>query len=110
MKNYIQEGDIVELTAPSGGVVAGTAYLIGAVVVVALTTVAQTLKFNALMRGVGYMPKATGQAWTEGAILYWDNTNKNFTTTSAGNTKCGFASAAAASGDTVGYVFLQGVV
>ena len=48
-------------------------------------------------------PTATGQAWAANAALYWDAANSVFTTTSAGNTLCGFAldtkeSAAAVSG------------
>ena len=46
MKNFVQPGDVVELTAPSGGVVSGTVYLIGALVVVATVTAAEGAKFN----------------------------------------------------------------
>lgn len=35
--------------------------------------------------------KATGEAWTVGQAIYWDNTAKKFTTTASGNTKCGYA-------------------
>lgn len=49
-------------------------------------------------------PKATGEAWSPGDTLYWDNTNSRFTKTSSGNTKCAHALAAALSADTVGYI------
>lgn len=45
--------------------------------------------------------KATGEAWVPMQAIYWSTANGNFTTTSAGNTKCGFALAAAQAGDTV---------
>jgi predicted RecA/RadA family phage recombinase len=46
-------------------------------------------------------PKATGQVWSVGSLLYWDDTAKNFTTTVGTNTKCGHALAAALSADVV---------
>ena len=51
-------------------------------------------------------PKATGEAWTVGQAIYWDNTNKRFTTTASGNTACGLALAPALAGDTVTQLFL----
>ena len=45
MKTYVSKGKVMEYTAPSGGVVSGTAYLIGSLVVVATHAAAQTLKF-----------------------------------------------------------------
>lgn len=51
--------------------------------------------------------KATGEAWAIGAALYWDNTNKRFTTTSSGNTAAGFAGSIQESGDTTGTVLFR---
>jgi predicted RecA/RadA family phage recombinase len=109
MNNYVQRGEIIPLTAPSGGVVSGNAYKIGALVVVACVSAAQTLPFSAMTRGVHVLPKATGQTWSEGAVLYWDNSAAKFTTTSGGNTLAGHAARAALTGDTTGYVRLDGV-
>ena len=107
MQNFSKPGDVLTFTAPTGGVVSGTAYLIGALLVVAATTVAQTLPFEGVTQGVFVLPKATG-AWTEGALLYWDDTAKNITTTTTSNRRVGCAAAAAASGDTTGQVKLTG--
>lgn len=52
-------------------------------------------------------PKATGQAWAQGAALYWDNTAKNFTTTVSTNQLAGVAESAALSADTVGVIRLN---
>lgn len=109
MNNFVQEGEVLELTAPSGGVVSGTAYLIGSLLVVAAADVAQTLPFSGKTTGVFTLPKATGEAWTEGAKLYWDNSAKKLTTTSSGNTLVGVAAAAAGSADTTGDARLDGV-
>lgn len=59
------------------------------------------------LEGTYACPKASGQAWTQGAALYWDNTAKNFTTTVGTNTPAGEAESAAQSGDTVGVVRLD---
>lgn len=91
MKNFLQDGTVVPMTAPAGGVTSGTAYLINAVVVCAMQDAAAGATFPAMIDGCMSLPKAAGLAIAEGALLYWDNTAKNLTTTSAGNTKCGFA-------------------
>lgn len=101
-------GDTLELTAPSGGVLAGTAYKIGQLLVVAKVSVAQTLPFSADVKGVFYLPKTTGAAWTEGELLYWNNSTHKLITTGSGNLLVGVASAAAASGDAFGYCRLNG--
>jgi predicted RecA/RadA family phage recombinase len=109
MENYSSPGEVVTLTAPTGGVVSGTAYLIGSLVVVALVTAAETVKFAALARGVVEHAKVSAQAWTEGVKLYWDDTAKNFTTTAGGNTLVGVAAAAAANPSATGLIRLDGV-
>lgn len=86
MKNYIRHGDTLPLTAPAGGVVSGNAYLIGIIFGVAAITAAAGESFELRRKGVVYLPKKTGEAWTEGAALYWDNTAKVLTTTANGNT------------------------
>lgn len=109
MKTYAQPGEVITLTAPTGGVVSGTAYKIGSLIVVALVTAAQTIQFSALVRGVVNHAKVSAQAWTEGVKIYWDDSAKNFTTTSTSNTLCGVAAAAAANPSATGYVRLDGV-
>ena len=110
MKNYIKPGKMMTFTAPTGGVVSGTAYMIGALLVVAATTVAQTLPFEGATEGVYTLPKATGAAWTEGQLLYWDTAANNLTTAqSATARRVGCAAAAAGSGDTSGPCRLHGV-
>jgi predicted RecA/RadA family phage recombinase len=91
MKNYISPGKALTLTAPSGGVVSGTAYLIGGLLVVATVTAAEGALFAALSCGVVDLPKAAEDAFTEGEKVYWDNSAKKITDTSGGNTLIGVA-------------------
>lgn len=91
MKNYINPGRILMLTAPSGGVVSGTAYLIGSLLVVATVTAAEGAAFGALTCGVVELPKAVEDGFTEGEKLYWDNSAKKITDTAGGNTLIGTA-------------------
>jgi predicted RecA/RadA family phage recombinase len=109
-QTYVSSGRVMTFTAPTGGVTAGTPVLIADLLVVPRNTVAQTLPFDADAEGVHkLMPKATGQAWVEGAILYWDNSAFKFTTTANANRRAGVAAAAAAGGDTTGSVRLDGI-
>jgi predicted RecA/RadA family phage recombinase len=112
MKNYGSQGDTLTLTVPAGGVSSGVPVLIGAGIFgVPVTDGAVGDSFALKMSGVFTdMPKAAGAAWAEGDYVYWDNTAKNFTKTSASNTRVGVAVAAAQSADTVGVVKLGPVV
>lgn len=108
---FIQPGDVLEFTAPNGGVTTGVPVLIGSVLVIPTATVAQGLPFRGKRTGVHSGPKAGSQAWTEGQIIYWDNTAKNFTSTATANFRVGFAAAAvdAGAGSTTGTVCLDGI-
>jgi predicted RecA/RadA family phage recombinase len=97
------------LVAPTGGVTVGTCYLIGGVLVMAMTAADAAATFTGKYRGKlkGVTKTAgTGKAWTAGATLYWDNSAKSWTTTATGNTKKGYADAIAAASATVGDVRL----
>lgn len=109
-RSFIQRGDVGTFTAPGGGVTAGTPLLIGTLVVVPQNTVAATLTFDGYIEGVCTCPKATGVAWTEGQVLYWDSAAGNFATAaSATARRAGVAMVAAASGDATGVVRLNNI-
>jgi predicted RecA/RadA family phage recombinase len=91
VKNYISKGEVLTLTAPSGGVVSGNAYLIGSLLVVATVTAAEGAKFTAVTEGIVDLPKAVEDALTGGGKVYWDNSAKKITTVSGGNTLVGVA-------------------
>ena len=97
-KNLVQDGSILTFLAPSGGVVSGTGYLIGGTFGVANSTAAEGKPFALSLSGVWTLPKAATVTPAPGALLYWDNTAKNVTTTSAGNTLIGVHAAQVAAG------------
>lgn len=108
-KNFIQPGDVLELTAPAGGVVSGQGYVIGALFVVALGSAAAGEKFQGATCGVFELPKAGGAAPAEGAVAYWNNTAKTVTGTSAsGLFPVGAFAKAAAGADATALVRLNG--
>lgn len=112
MKNYLQEGDVIRMTAPYN-VAAGAGLLVGSMFGVAQITVLSGALVDAATEGVFVLAKATGAAWTEGARIYWDDSAKNCTTTASTNKLIGVAvmqvsGAMPASGDTTGTVFLTG--
>lgn len=107
MKTFHRDGDRIPLTAPAGNVVAGRGYLIGDLFVVATTSAAAGQTFTAQAEGVIEHAKTAAQAVTEGAALYWDNTNFLVTTTVGSNKKIGHAAAAAAGAAATVLVRLQ---
>ena len=109
METFVQEGDVLEFTAPSGGVTVGTGVKIGVLLVIPLVTAAEAAKFNGVVKGVITHAKTSAQAWTEGQQLCWDDTNKVFTTTTLANYIAGVAVKAADNPSATGYVRLNGV-
>lgn len=107
MKNFIQEGETVTLIAPYA-LTSGQGLLVGSLFGVASNDAAISAEVEAVTKGVFTLTKATGAAWTVGALIYWDNAARNCTTTVATNKLIGVAAATAASGDTVGNVRLNG--
>lgn len=111
MKNYQQPGKSITLTAPSGGVTSGVAVLIGAILVVPITSADEGESFAGYTEGVISHEKVGSQAWTEGAAVYWDVSEAEFTTTASGNYLAGVAVEAVGSGagETTGKVRLNGI-
>lgn len=107
MKNYVQEGNIITVPAPYD-VASGAGALVGTLFGVAQTAAASGAAVPLVVRGVFTLAKAASQAWTAGAAIYWDNTNKVCTTSASGNTMIGKATAAVANGtgDVLGDVLL----
>jgi predicted RecA/RadA family phage recombinase len=97
MKNFVQEGNVLPLTAPSGGVVSGKPVKVGSIVVVPVTTAEEGAEFQGHRCGV--FSVATSDTPTEGAKAYITAAGAA-TTTASGNTLVGaFVSAKDASGN-----------
>ncbi len=109
MKTYLQPGDVLELTAPGGGVVGGTGLLIGALFVIPTVTAAATQKFSAQVTGVVEHAKVSAQAWTEGQRLYWNAGLSQVTSVATDGPFIGVAAAAAANPSATGKVVLLGI-
>ena len=107
MKNYIQPGETITLTAPYA-VSSGGGALVGAIFGVAVGDVANGAQGEFRTTGVYSLRKETGTAWSVGDLIYWDDTNKRCTTTATNNKLIGVAVAAAAAGDATGRVRLNG--
>lgn len=105
-KNFIAPADPVTVPAPAGGVVSGSAYLIGALFGVAGNTAAEGAGFPLHRTGVWELPKADAVNWAVGAKLYWDNTGKAVTNVATNNTLIGTARNARVNADAVAEVVL----
>jgi len=110
MKNFVQPGNVVTVTAPydlnpGDGCLVGVFFGISSGKYLSGDAAAElqaegVYDINALSTDT-----ASGTALV---LAYWDNTNKRITTTSSGNTKVGVIVAAKASGETTARVRLNG--
>lgn len=107
MKNFVQEGNTVTLTAPYA-LTSGDGLLVGSIFGVAANDAANGAEVEAVVAGVFSLKKTSAQAWTQGALIYWDNTAKECTTTVATNKLIGVAVAAASNPSGTGLVRLNG--
>jgi predicted RecA/RadA family phage recombinase len=107
MKNYVQNGDVVSVPAPAT-VVSGAGVLVGALFGVAVHNAASGQPVEIATTGVYDLTKVGSQAWTVGALIYWDAANSRATTVSASTTLIGKAVAPVGSGagETIGRVLL----
>lgn len=106
MKNFIQPGRIVTVVAPAA-VKSGDLVVVGKLFGVACADAAEGAAVEICTEGVFTLPKVSAQAWTLGAAIYWDNTEKNATTTAASNTLIGHAAETAANPSSAGTVRLS---
>ncbi|PZQ82665.1 MAG: hypothetical protein DI549_10820 [Ancylobacter novellus] len=108
MQNYVQAGDTLSLLAPYA-VISGAGAQVGQIFGVAVGDAANGAEVELKTKGVFELTKLSAQAWTVGALVYWDNTNKRCTTVATGNLLIGAATAIAANPSATGIVRLNGV-
>lgn len=94
MKNYVQAGNVVSVTAPAP-VSSGNLVKVGSLFGVAVTDAGAGSAVELAVGGVFLLPKATTDAIAVGDKVYWDNTNKVVTVTATNNTLIGVALSAA---------------
>ncbi|AVW93032.1 DUF2190 family protein [Celeribacter baekdonensis] len=109
MKNFIQNGHIIRVTAPVGGITSGTAIIVGNIFGIAAYTSADGDPVELGTTGVYQLPKATTAVLTVGARVAWDNTAKNINLPGTGRFPVGIATEAAGNGITSVAVRLDGV-
>lgn len=101
MKNFKHDGEIVELTAPAGGVVSGQAYLFGtSLLVVAQASVAAGETFAGLRKGAVTLPKLTTDVMAVGNKVNWNDTNEELQNATSDLDNCATIVKAAGNGDT----------
>ena len=107
MKNFSQPGQVAEVIAPYA-VVSGEGVLVGKLFGAAQGAAAISAQVRVNRFGVHSMKKTSAQAWTQGALIYWDNAARECTTVVGANLLVGIAFAAAVNPSAVGLVYLDG--
>ena len=76
MKNYIQEGRLITITAATGGVTSGQGVLVGNLFGVAAKTATEGESVEIATVGVYELPKLASAVIAAGARVAWDDTAK----------------------------------
>lgn len=105
--NYKQPGEVLTFAAPYA-VASGAGALVGALFGVALTTLENAAEGEFKLTGVWSLKCASGSTFAVGADVYWDNSAKQCTSTSSGNSLIGAATAVKSGGSVVVTVRLNG--
>ena len=109
MKNYLQNGHIVRVTTPAGGIASGEALIVGSIFGIAAYSSAEGDPLELATTGVYKLPKATAAVLAVGARVAWDNTAKEVTTPAAGRFPIGVAVETAGNGVSSVAVRLDGI-
>jgi predicted RecA/RadA family phage recombinase len=105
MAEFKQDGDKWDYT-PGSAVAVGAVVVLNDTIAVADRPIAANTLGAVAVEGVFELPKATG-AIGQGAVVYWDSTNSNVTTTATGNKRAGKAAKAADSADASAWVAIN---
>ena len=110
MKNYVQEGEYLEIVAPYDRS-AGQGVLVGKLFGVCVNDVLSGGAVTIDTGDVWDLTKSSGSntGGAQGARAYWDDTAKAITAVSTSNTLVGVFAVIAADGDTVARIRLNGV-
>lgn len=106
MNNFIQEGEVLTLTAPYTRT-SGQGAQVGSIFGVATADVTSGAAGEFSTCGVFELAKTSAQAWTVGQKIYWDDTNKRCDTDGTVGMLIGVATAVAANPSSTGYVKLN---
>jgi predicted RecA/RadA family phage recombinase len=109
MKTFIQNGDVITVTAPSGGVASGDGVIVGSLFGIAAFTAAEDEAVEIATRGVYVLPKNPAAVIAQGARVAWDAAEKRIDLPVTGLYPVGIATEAAGDGVTTVRVRLDGV-
>lgn len=104
MKNFIQDGNVLTVAAPTGGVSSGDVVNIGVLLGVAAFDAVEAAEVEVKVEGVFEVPKLSTDVVAAGDRLYWDAGNSEMGLDSGGTAnypQAGFATAAAGNGAAV---------
>ena len=108
MKNYVQPGDTITMTSPSGGLLSGDPVVIGNVFGIAAADAAQGDEVEIVTTGVFELAKSAG-AISEGAVVWFDASGGTIENTTLGGLfAVGVAVKAALDADATCFVRLDG--
>lgn len=108
--NFVQEGEIITVAAPTGGILSNAGSMYGALFGVAQFTAAQGAPVEVGTEGVWILPKPNSvTTFTVGARVFWDDSAKLCKATASGYFPIGVATVAAAATDATVTVRLDGV-
>jgi len=108
-KNFLHDGDLVSVAAPSGGVSSGDLVIVGAIAGVALTDADAGADVVLQTTGVWTLPKLSTAVIAQGAAVSWDIDPGQVVVPDSGHYPIGTAVAAAGNGATTIRVRLDGV-
>jgi predicted RecA/RadA family phage recombinase len=109
MRNYLQNGHIVRVTTPAGGIASGDALIVGSIFGIAAYSSAEGDPVELSTTGVFQLPKASAAVLTVGARVAWDDAAKEVTTPAAGRLPIGVAVEAVGNGAISVAVRLDGI-
>jgi predicted RecA/RadA family phage recombinase len=108
MRNFVHQGATVVAPAPYA-LASGQGAQVGQLFGVAVNSADSGADVALNLAGVFDLTKIGSQAWTVGALIYWDDVNKRCTTVATGNLLIGVAVKAVGGGatETIGRVRLN---
>jgi predicted RecA/RadA family phage recombinase len=109
MKNFIQNGHMITVLAPAGGVVSGQGVIVGGLFGIAATTAPEAANVEIATTGVYDLSKAPATVLALGDRVAWDDAAKVIAPPAAGLYPVGIAITAAGNGAFTVRVRLDGV-
>lgn len=108
MKNFVQRGETLTLTAPFD-LQAGMLFKVGSILAVATSAASSGQPAEAITMGVFDVTKVTAEPWAVGQLIYLSAAASSVATSVAtSNTLLGVATAVASSPSTTGRIKLRG--